>query len=173
MTLDLTYDPSDVAWNGSFSDPFFSGQVTLRRPRISDSIAPAGTWRTYSGTVIWPTERVEEYACLNMGVGQDDALVLWAEDHNVFLGYEKVKQPLFGDSYGELFADSHATRYGGEWSFVAGTGSSGDRITGVISSDGSSFGGYYSDHYGNGIVDSSHPRRALAWTRMLDLACRP
>ncbi len=173
VTLDLTFDSSDMAWKGSFSNPFFSGQAVLRRPSMHNAMTPAGTWRTYSMATIWPTQRVDGYGCLNIGVGQDDALVLWAEDHGMFLGYDDAKSPLFGDSYGEMYDDSHAVRYVDEWSFIAGTGMAGDRITGVMSSDGSSFGGYSSDHYGNGGFDPSHPRRALAWTRMLDLACHP
>jgi hypothetical protein len=173
VTLDLTYDANDMAWKGSFSDPFFSGQVVLRRPSLSDAIVPAGTWRTYSNVVIAPTGRVVEYGCLNMGVGQDDALVLWAEFHNIFLGHDKAKQDLYGDSYGSLYDDSHAMREGNEWSLTSGTGMSGDRITGVISSDGSAFGGFSGDHYGNGPVDLSHRPHPFAWKRMLDLACRP
>lgn len=172
VTLDVAYDPTDMAWKGSFRNPFFSGQVALRRPNLSVSLAPAGTWRTYSSVTIWPTQRIEEYGCLNIGVGQDDALVLWAEFHNLFLSDAKAKQPLFGDSYGELYDDPHAERYVDEWSFIAGTGVGGDRLTGVLSSDRSSFGGY-GVHYGNGVVDPSHPRRAFSWTRMLTLACRP
>jgi hypothetical protein len=173
VTLDFTYDPIDAAWKGSFSDPFFSGHVELRRPSMIDATAPAGTWRTHSEVTIWPTERVEEYGCLDIGVGQDDSLLLWAEDYNVFLGYQKEKEPLFGDSYGEMYVDSHATRHADEWSFIAGNRLAGDRITGVESSDHSSFGGYSSDHYRNGSVDPSHPNGAIAWTRMFDLACRP
>jgi hypothetical protein len=172
VTLDVTYDPIDMAWKGSIRDPFFAGQVVLRRPTISDPLVPVGTWRTYSQVSIWPTQRVEEYGCLNIGIGQDNALILWAESHNVFLGDAKAEQPLFGDSYGDLYGDAHAERYVDEWSFTAGTGMGGDRITGILSSDGSSFGGY-GEHYGNGVVDPSHPRRAFAWTRMLNLACRP
>jgi hypothetical protein len=172
VTLDLTFDPDDMAWKGSFSDSFFSGEVALWRPSLSSAMAPVGTWRTYDDVSHWQMQRVEEYGCLNMGLGQDDALVLWGEYHNVFLGYGKAKQPLFGDSYGDLYDDSQATQYANEWLFIAGTGTGGDRITGVMSSDGSSFGGY-GEHYGNGLVDPSHPRRAFAWTRMLDLACRP
>jgi len=170
VTLDVTYDPIDMAWKGFFRDPFFSGHVALHRPNFSDSLAPVGTWRTYSEVTIWPTQRVEEYGCLNIGVGQDGALILWAESHNLFLG--DAKQPIFGDSYGELYDDSQAEHYGDEWSFMAGTQMGGDRITGVPSSDGSSFGGY-EEHYGNGTVDPSRPRRPFAWTRMLNLACRP
>ena len=171
VTLDLKYDSNDMAWKGDFSDPFFSGRVALRRPNMSDPEAPAGTWRTHSDTVLWPTQRLEEYGCLNIGVGQDDALVLWAEEHNMFLGGD-MQRPLFGDSYGELYDDSHAKRYGDEWSFTAGTALGGDQITGTPNSDRSAFGGF-SVHYGNGAVDPSHPRRAFAWTRMLNLACRP
>ncbi len=173
VTLDLAYDPNDAAWKGSFSDPFFSGHVTLRRPNMSDSMAPVGTWRTHSDIGIWAAERVVDYGCLNIGVGQDDSLVLWDESHGLFLGKDKAQQPLFGDAYGDMYDDTHATNYGGEWSFIAGTGLWGDRITGAMSSHGSSFGGYYSDHYGNGAVDPSHPRRVFAWTRLLNLACRP
>lgn len=72
LTLDLTYDSSDMVWKGSFSDPFFSGQVALRRPRMSDPIAPAGTWRTYSNEIIWPAERARAYGCINIGVGDDE-----------------------------------------------------------------------------------------------------
>ena len=174
VMLDLTYDPIDMAWKGSFSDPFFAGRVALRRPNLSDASAPTGTWRTDSQVTIWPTQRVEEYGCLTIGVAQDDALILWGESHNGFLGGD-VKTPIFGDSYGELYDASHADRYVNEWSFVAGTSLGGDRITGVVSSDGASFGGYSSDHYGNGIVDVSHPhaRHAFAWTRMQNLVCRP
>lgn len=171
VALDLTFDPIDMAWKGSFSDPFFAGQVALRRPTFSDSLAPVGTWRTYSKVSIWPTQRVDDYSCLNIGMGQDDALILWAEWHNVFLGGD-IRQPTFGDDYGELYDDSHADHSADRWSFIASTGMAGDRITGALSSDRSSFGGY-SEHYGNGTKDPSHPRRPFAWTRMLNLECRP
>lgn len=171
VTLDVTYDATDMAWKGSFSDPFFTGQVALRRPTFSDSLAPVGTWRTYSDVVIYPTQRIDDYGCLNIGVGQDDALIIWAESHNVFLRGD-IKQPSFGDSYGELYDDSHAERSNAGWSFTAGTNMGGDRITGALSSDGTSFGGY-STHYGNGLVDLAHPQHAFAWTRMLNLSCRP
>jgi hypothetical protein len=139
---------------------------------MSDAIAPAGTWRTYSSTAIWGTDRVQGYSCLNIGVGQDNALVLGAEDHNMFLGYDNAKHPLFGDSYGTLDDDANASRYADEWSFAAGTGMGGERIKGAMSGDGSAFGGY-GEHYGNGVVDPAHPLRAFAWRRMLDFACRP
>jgi len=171
VSLDLSFDPVDMTWKGSFADPFFAGQVALRRPTLSDAALPAGTWRTYSSLTLWPAQRVQDYGCLNIGLGQDNALILWAESHNEFLGKAK-EQPSFGDVYGELYDDSYAERYGGELSFIAGTGMGGDRLTGVLSSDGSSFGGY-SEHYGNGLVDPAHPRRAFAWARMLNLACRP
>ena len=172
VALDLTYDSIGSAWKGSFRDPFYSGQVVLRRPSMSSAVAPAGTWRTYSDAAIWPTGRVDDYGCLNMGVGQDGALVLWAEHHNVFLSYDEAKRPVFGDSYGELEDDSQATRYVDEWSFTDGNGMGGEHVTGAMSSDGSAFGGY-SEHYGDGESDPSHPKRAFAWKRMLDLVCRP
>jgi hypothetical protein len=173
VALDLTYDPVDMTWTGSFQDPFFSGHVTLRRPALGNALlAPTGTWRRYSSVTIWPAQRVQTYGCLNIGLGQDGTLVLWAESHNIFLGDAKAVEPVFGDSYGELYDDAPATTYVDQWSFVAGTIMGGDRITGALSSDGSSFGGY-SEHFGNGIVDPSHPRRAFAWVRMLDLQCRP
>ena len=170
VDLDLTYEPIEMTWKGFFRDPFFSGTVALRRPSLTDPPAPVGTWRTYSHVTIWPTQRVENYGCLNIGVGQDHALVLWAETYNLLLG--NFNRPSFGDSYGELYVDSHAEHYGDEWSFAADTGMSGDQITGALSSDGTSFGGE-AEHYGNGVVDRSHPWRAFAWTRMLDLSCRP
>jgi hypothetical protein len=173
VKLDLTYDPDDAAWKGSFSDGFFSGRVVLHRPGMRSAAAPAGTWRTYSGVLIGSTSRVNEYGCLNIGVGLDGTLVLWAEDHNLFLGFDKAKHPLVGDSYGALYGDSNPSQNAGEWTFLAGTSLSGERITGILSSDGSAFGGYSSDHYGNGHFDPSHPRRAFVWTRMLDFACRP
>ncbi|MGB6985630.1 MAG: hypothetical protein WBD74_06580 [Candidatus Aquilonibacter sp.] len=172
VTLDLIYDPTDMAWKGSFSDPFFAGQVALLRPTFSDSFAPVGTWRTYSQVSIWPTQHVEDYGCLNIGTGQDDALILWGEWHNVFLGND-IKRPSFVNDYGIWYDDSHFERSADGWSFLASTGAGGNRITGALSSDGSSFGGYYSDYDGNGLADRSHPRRTFAWTRMLNLACRP
>lgn len=172
VALDLAFDPTDMAWKGSFSNPFFAGQVALRRPTFSDSSMPVGTWRTHSQVTIWPMQRVEDYGCLNIGVGQDDAVILWGEWHNVFLGND-VKQPSFGDDYGVLYDDSHVERSADGWSFLASTGAGGNRVTGALSSDGSSFGGYYSDYDGNGLVDPSHPRHTFAWTRMLNLACRP
>ena len=171
VTLDLKYDSPSTSWIGSFRNPSFSGQVALHRPSMRDAIAPAGTWRTYSDTVLWPTAPVEEYGCLYIGVGEDNALVLWSEIHGLFLGYDAVKRPLFGNDYGELEDDADATNYGTEWSFTSGNGLGGDHITGAVSSDGSAFGGY-STHYGNGAYGSRR-RHAFAWTRMLDLSCRP
>jgi hypothetical protein len=172
VDLDLTYDPTDSAWKGSFKDPFFAGPVTLRRPLLEDSIAPAGTWRRYSEVTMWPTRRVDGYGCLNIGIGPDDALILWSESHNLSLGDGNGGEPLLGDSYGELYDDSRAAHYANQWSFVAGTTMGGDRITGALSSDRLSFGGY-GEHYGNGATDPSHPRRAFTWTRMAEFACRP
>lgn len=172
VSLDLSFDPVDMTWKGSFADPFFAGQVTLRRPTLSDAVLPLGTWRTNSSLTLWPSQRVQNFGCLNIGLGQDDALVLWRESYSVFLGHAKGEQPSFGDVYGEQYADSPAERYGGELSFTAGTNLGGDRLTGTLSTDGSSFGGY-SEHYGNGLSDPAHPRHTFAWTRMLNLACRP
>jgi len=141
VTLDMTYDPSDLAWKGSFRNPFFTGPVTLRRPTFRYPQAPVGTWRTFSQVSIWPTRRVNDYGCLNIGVGDDNAFVLWAESYNVFVGTATLAKPLFEDVYGELYEDSHSERYVDQWSFVAGNSNSGGRITGALSSDGVSFGG--------------------------------
>lgn len=163
VTVDLTYDSNGMAWKGGFSDPFFSGHVVLRRPRLNDAMAPTGTWRMYAQTAISRTGRSDEYGCLNIGAGQDDTLVLWTEEHNSSVA----------DTYGVLYDDPHATRYVDQWSFMFENALTGERITGVMSSDRSSFGGYSSDHYGNGEADPSHSRRAFAWTRMLQFSCRP
>jgi len=173
VALDLSYDPAHRVWKGSFSNPLFSGQVVLRRPNMQAAMTPTGTWRTDSVLTIWPSQRVREYGCLNIGLGQDGALVLWSEDHNVFLGLDKDKRPIFGDSFGEMLDDPQTTRYVNEWSFIVGTGMGGYRFTGIVSSDGLAFGGFSSDHYGNGVVAWGHPQRPFAWTRMLDLTCRP
>jgi hypothetical protein len=172
VALDLTYDAADSAWKGSFQNPFFTGKVVLRRPLLDTSGAPTGTWRRYSDVTVWPSRRVDDYGCLNIGLGLDDALVLWSESHNIVLGKANDGGPLLGDSYGELLDDAHTDRSGDEWSFVAGTTMGGDRITGALSADRSSFGGYR-EHYGNGLVDPSQPRPAFTWTRMADFACRP
>jgi hypothetical protein len=172
VALDVTYDPADLAWKGTFRNPYYAGRVALRRPSLSDPAAPAGTWRTYSYVTIGASQRTDEYGCLNIGVGRDRALVLWAESHGVFLGDVNAAEPPRGDSYGELYDDADATRRGDEWSFVAGTSMSGDRLTGVLSRDGSSFSGY-GEHYGSGVVDPARPRAAFTWTRMQNLECRP
>lgn len=169
VALDLSYDSSKSAWKGSFQNPNFSGQVVLRRPSLTSSSAPAGTWRTYSYVSIDKSgRRGRDYACTNIGVGEDGALVLWSESGGAtFLGTEPIN-----GVFGELNDDSHAERYANDWSFTAGTSLGGDKVTGALSSDGSSFGGYL-EHFGNGLFDPSHPQRPFVWTRMPNFSCGP
>ncbi len=169
VALDLTYDAIEADWKGSFQNPNFSGPVVLRRPSLTSSSAPTGTWRTYSYVSIDQSGgRRNEYGCDNIGLGQDGALVLWGEGSTAFVGTEQIN----GNAFGELYDDSHAERYVNDWSFIAGTSLSGDKVTGSVSSDGSLFSGF-AQHFGNGFVDPSPLGRPFAWTRMPNFSCRP
>lgn len=171
VALDMTYDPDEISWKGTFRNPYFSGRVVLRRPSFTSSSALTGTWRTYSAVSIDQSGgRRNDYGCDNIGLGQDGALVLWSEFHNIFLG--TPTEQVYGDLFGELYNDSHAQRSGSTWTFTADNGMSGDDVTGTLSTDGSSFTGF-GKHFGNGFADSNPLGHPLAWTRMPNFSCQP